>query len=284
MSKLPTRTDSVSPGDLLLTYRSTDGGYRGVGVDTLAAYLTGVVSGVDGKTILSGVGDPDPSLGVIGDFYLSINNWMLFGPKDATWGSGVSLVGPDGADGADAPIPVYTWVGDKLAVNGVASGPALTGPTGPQGVKGDTGDTGPQGLIGLTGATGLTGPQGAQGIQGIQGNTGPAGDRGPTGLTGPEGPAGPAGADSVVPGPQGPAGPTGPEGPAGAAGEVPEAPTDGQQYARKNAGWVVVTGGSGTPEVYVQDTDPGLTNPGIWIQTGLGPGGLGFTFWFEDGL
>jgi hypothetical protein len=34
----------------------------------------------------------------------------------------------------------------------------------------------------------------------------------------------------------------------------------------------------------VQDTDPGLTAPGIWIQTGLAPGGTGFTFWFEDGL
>lgn len=37
-------------------------------------------------------------------------------------------------------------------------------------------------------------------------------------------------------------------------------------------------------QVYVQDTDPGMTGPGIWIQTGLAPGGTGFTFWFEDGL
>jgi len=36
--------------------------------------------------------------------------------------------------------------------------------------------------------------------------------------------------------------------------------------------------------VAVQNTDPGLTGPGIWIETGLAPGGTGFTFWFEDGL
>lgn len=38
------------------------------------------------------------------------------------------------------------------------------------------------------------------------------------------------------------------------------------------------------PQIYVQDTDPGMTGPGVWIQTGLAPGGAGFTFWFEDGL
>lgn len=30
-------------------------------------------------------------------------------------------------------------------------------------------------------------------------------------------------------------------------------------------------------------TDPGLTEPGFWIQTGLGPGGLNKTLWYEDG-
>jgi hypothetical protein len=46
----------------------------------------------------------------------------------------------------------------------------------------------------------------------------------------------------------------------------------------------VSSGGSGTQQVYVQTTNPGLTGPGIWIETGLAPGGTGFTFWFEDGL
>ncbi len=33
----------------------------------------------------------------------------------------------------------------------------------------------------------------------------------------------------------------------------------------------------------VSDTDPGLTRPGIWVQTGLG-GGDDFTIWIEDGV
>lgn len=65
-------------------------------------------------------------------------------------------------------------------------------------------------------------------------------------------------------------------------GGIPEAPIDGTTYGRKDAGWIAV--GAGSQEVYVQDTDPGLTGPGIWIQTGLAPGGTGFTWWFEDGL
>lgn len=50
------------------------------------------------------------------------------------------------------------------------------------------------------------------------------------------------------------------------------------------SGDLVIAGGGGSTQVYVQDTDPGLTGPGVWIQTGLAPDGAGFTFWFEDGL
>lgn len=45
-----------------------------------------------------------------------------------------------------------------------------------------------------------------------------------------------------------------------------------------------VAAAGGVTQVYVQNTDPGMTGPGIWIQTGLAPSGAGFTFWFEDGL
>lgn len=55
--------------------------------------------------------------------------------------------------------------------------------------------------------------------------------------------------------------------------------TSGADYA---TGWANVT--SGAQQVYVQPTNPNMTEPGIWIQTGLAPGGTGFTFWFEDGL
>lgn len=83
-----------------------------------------------------------------------------------------------------------------------------TGPAGPQGPKGDTGSQGPKGDVGPTG-----GP-GAQGIQGAQGN----------------------------PGPEGPQGPQGPQGIQGASGgNFDDAPADGQQYARWNNDWTVVS-------------------------------------------
>lgn len=57
------------------------------------------------------------------------------------------------------------------------------------------------------------------------------------------------------------------------------------------AGWVVTnkynaaeSGGGGSQQVYVQPNDPGLAGgaPALWIQTGLGADGLGFTFWIND--
>lgn len=52
----------------------------------------------------------------------------------------------------------------------------------------------------------------------------------------------------------------GPQGPKGDAGETPER------------------------NVFVQTVDPNLTEPGIWIETGLGADGTGFTLWIEDGV
>jgi hypothetical protein len=114
---------------------------------------------------------------------------------------------------------------------------------------------------------GPAGPQGPAGNTGAQGPQGVEGDKGDPGSTGAAGPAGPAGADSTVPGPQGPAGAQGPKGdkgdtgPAGPAGGIGEAPQDGQQYARKNAGWdvVVATGGSTGDDVVIDNVDPSLT-------------------------
>jgi hypothetical protein len=42
-------------------------------------------------------------------------------------------------------------------------------------------------------------------------------------------------------------------------------------------------GGGGGGNLVVSATDPGLTEPGLWIQTGLGAGGTDMTFWVEDG-
>lgn len=45
-------------------------------------------------------------------------------------------------------------------------------------------------------------------------------------------------------------------------------------------------GDTGPMAVAIQPTAPdfGPGQPGLWIQTGAGPAGNGFTFWIEDGL
>ena len=83
-----------------------------------------------------------------------------------------------------------------------------------------------------------TGPAGPQGPQGIPGSTGPKGDVGPAGPVGPQGPVGAQG----VAGPKGDIGPQGPQGPKGASGGTfADAPADGNQYARQDNEWVLVT-------------------------------------------
>lgn len=42
-------------------------------------------------------------------------------------------------------------------------------------------------------------------------------------------------------------------------------------------------GKDGADNLFVQPDNPNMTIPGLWIQTGLGPDGLGITFWVEDG-
>lgn len=155
------------------------------------------------------------------------------------------------------------------------------GPQGPQGIQGIQGETGPQGPIGLQGPVGadstVPGPTGPAGATGPAGPTGSQGIQGETGETGPEGPEGPEG-------PQGPTGSTGATGPQGLQGiQGIQGPPGAGVIA-----WEDITDKPATfptePQIYVQGTDPGMTEPGVWIQTGLAPGGAGFTFWFEDGL
>jgi len=102
----------------------------------------------------SGSGVPDPGLGVNGDFYLNTDNQDLYGPKmGGSWGTPVSLVGPQGDQGPQ-------------------------GDPGPQGLQGI------QGVQGDPGAQGDPGPQGDQGIQGIQGDPGTPGAAGDPGADG----------------------------------------------------------------------------------------------------
>ena len=58
-------------------------------------------AGEDGSKILTGSGEPDASIGVMGDYYINQDTRELYGPKidDTTWGSPISLGGSDGAPG-----------------------------------------------------------------------------------------------------------------------------------------------------------------------------------------
>lgn len=63
--------------------------------------------------------------------------------------------------------------------------------------------------------------------------------------------------------------------------------SDNKPYWCNGTTWVDLTaaGAGGTQEVFVQPTAPTPTgSPYLWIQTGLGADGTGFTFWVEDGL
>jgi hypothetical protein len=143
---------------------------------------------------------------VDGDFYINTITHTLFGPKaSGSWPTGVSLVGPTGAQGPQG-LTGATGAAGPQGIQGLtgATGPAgVAGATGAQGPQGLTGADGPQGLTGATGPAGVAGATGAQGPQGLTGATGAAGAQGIQGLTGATGPAGVAGAT-------GPTGATGP--------------------------------------------------------------------------
>jgi hypothetical protein len=161
---------------------------------------SGGSSGADGKTVLNGSGTPSSDLGTNGDFYIDKTNWSIFGPKVlGVWGSGTSLIGPQGATGA----------------TGATGGVGPQGPTGPQGAAGVAGAAGATGATGPQGATGATGPQGATGSQGAAGPQGAAGAAGAAGPQGPQGASGPQGATGAT----GATGAAGPQGATGASGQ-----------------------------------------------------------------
>lgn len=57
-----------------------------------------------GKSLLNGTSAPAANLGSDGDFYLRTSTMTIYGPKsNGAWGSGTSLVGPQGDSGAAGP-------------------------------------------------------------------------------------------------------------------------------------------------------------------------------------
>jgi len=152
------------------------------------------------NTFLNGLGAPNATDGIDGDFYLDTLSSNLYGPKKkGKWPLPKSLVGPVGPQGPVGKQGSDGKVGDKGAS------------TSTSGTQGAQGTQGPQGLQGISGPAGLAGPIGPSGSQG------PGGGSGGVGTQGSVGPAGAAGAQGV-PGTTGTRGPVGETGTAGADG------------------------------------------------------------------
>ena len=166
------------------------------------------------NTLLNGLGAPNATDGIDGDFYLDTLSLNLYGPKKkGKWPLPKSLVGPVGPQGPVGKQGSEGKVGDKGATSSSAGSQGTQGIQGPQGTPGTSGaagSPGPSGGAGVAGAAGSVGaagsagpqgPAGSAGTQGVAGTAGSAGARGPigeTGLTGADGPQGTAGPSRAV--------------------------------------------------------------------------------------
>jgi hypothetical protein len=163
------------------------------------------------NTLLNGLGAPNATDGIDGDFYLDTLSLNLYGPKKkGKWPLPKSLVGPVGPQGPVGKQGSEGKVGDKGASTSSAGSQGtqgIQGPQGPQGLQGipgtpgAAGSAGPSGAAGAAGSAGPQGPAGSTGAQGVAGTAGSAGARGPigeTGLTGADGPQGTAGPSRAV--------------------------------------------------------------------------------------
>ena len=165
------------------------------------------------NTLLNGLGAPNATDGIDGDFYLDTLSSNLYGPKrKGKWPLPKNLVGPVGPQGPVGKQGSEGKVGDKGATTSSAGSQGAQGIQGPQGTPGPAGSSGPSGgagIAGSVGATGAPGPQGspgsagapgvgATGLQGVAGTPGSTGARGPIGETGTAGSDGLQGAAGIL--------------------------------------------------------------------------------------
>ena len=172
------------------------------------------------NTFLNGLGAPNATDGIDGDFYLDTLSSNLYGPKKkGKWPLPRSLVGPVGPQGPVGKQGSEGKVGDKGATTstsgtqgtqGAQGIQGAQGASGPAGPSGPSGSQGPGGGSGGVGPQGTVGPAGSPGGQGVPGTTGTTGARGPVGETGTVGARGPIGETGTVgaDGPQGTPGPS----------------------------------------------------------------------------
>lgn len=202
----------------------TNRGQPPLHIDKTHKHTADTIVGLGGDTVivtsfLSGDGAPASDIGVLGDHYLDEIDTILYGPKDDTgWGSGTSLIGPAGPQGAAGSVGTSltfkgAWAGGTAySTNDWVSyqGNSYAAVAGSTGVTPGT-DATKWAALAISGAAGATGPQGDPGADGPEG---PAGPDGPAGTAGADGPAGAQGAAGVV----GPKGDTGAQGAAGSSG------------------------------------------------------------------
>jgi hypothetical protein len=152
----------------------------------------------------------------------------------------------------------------KTAESWAAENPVLA--YGEPGIEGVPGSGAPQRIKFGDNVTPWNSLPYAVGGKGDKGDKGDVGPVGPTGLTGSVGPAGPTG-------PTGSTGATGPAGDDGADGAIAtDAPVDGNQYARKDAGWAQVAASGGSGLALPQQSPVVADNNMALLQFGLGPG------------
>lgn len=170
------------------------------------------------NTFLNGLGAPEATDGIDGDFYLDTLSSNLYGPKKkGKWPLPKSLVGPVGPQGPVGKQGSDGKVGDKGATSSSAGSQGTQGIQGIQGVQGASGPAGPSGPSGSQGPGGGSGGVGPAGGVGPQGSMGPAGAAGAQGVTGTAGAAGARGliGETGTAGALGTQGPTGPQGTTG---------------------------------------------------------------------
>ncbi len=180
-----------------------------------------------GSIIHSGLTPPDNSIGSIGDYYLDLSSYNLYGSKTAEgWGNPINLKGIQGEKGEPGRPGDKGDKGDpgRPGDKGEKGDPGKKGDKGDPGRpgdKGDKGDPGIQGIPGQKGDPGERGERGERGLkgergkQGFKGEPGPKGDEGAPGKQGVPGPKG----DPGTPGKQGVPGPKGDPGTPGKQGE-----------------------------------------------------------------
>ena len=239
-----------------------------------------------GSIIHSGLTPPDNSIGSIGDYYLDLSSYNLYGSKTAEgWGNPINLKGIQGEKGEPGRPGDKGDKGDpgRPGDKGDKGDPGKKGDKGDPGRpgdKGDKGDPGIQGIPGQKGDPGERGERGERGLKGERGKQGFKGESGPKGEPGAPGKQGEPGAkgEPGAPGKQGEPGPKGEPGAPGRQGEPgakgdPGAP--GKQGERGPKGEDGAPGRQGEPGAKGEPGAPGKQGePGAPGTSGKPIGGL----------